>query len=321
MSFTEDMRKAGVGVENNLFNMGIDGRYVSPGLEVDNSSGGAFGKGDLVYITGYDTTTNRLNIALADADNGVARATHVCQVAIANGGTGIVTPFGLVTGTTGNVFDTSSFTAVGQLLYLSPTATTTNTLTETAPAGAGQFVQAVGIVIVKSATVGEAYFFPGTGAVSSSLDTGQVRFQDTQLSDTNLLALAATPITVVSAPAAGLAIVVHSAYFFFDLGAGAYDDVAADGDLGLIYEDGADQTAGMTVEANSFIDAAADAAQFVINGYDLVGDAALPIVPVAAKAIQLNNDGAEFTSVSNDTSTNTLSVRVWYSVVAVAAFT
>lgn len=321
MHFAGLFRKAGVSTEIDLFNMGQDGRYVSSGLVVDNSTGGGLGKGDLVYLTGFDTATNRPNCVLADADSSVARATHVLQVDIANGATGLATPAGMVTGTTANVFDTNSFTAIGQLLYLSGTATTTNTLTETKPVGNGQFSQLVGILVVKSATIGRVYFFPGHAIVDSAIASSETLVHDTQLTDTNILALAATPITVVPAPAAGFANVVHAAYFHLDVGAGAYDDAAADGDLGLIYEDGADQTAGMTVQADTFIDSATDVGRFLVNGYDPVGDAALPIIPIAAKAIQLNNDGAEFTTVSNDTSTNTLSVRVWYSIVAVAAFT
>ena len=330
MGYEEIFHKAGILVEKDDFKMGVDERYVSPGIVVDNSSGGDFAPGDLVYITGFDTVTKRPQITLADADSGVSQATHVIQETIVNGEVGLATPFGRVVGTADNIFDTSGFTAVGQLLYLSVTATTTNTLTETAPSAAGQLVQAVGIVIVKSATIGEAYFFPGSGfgshivgvetILTADLETGLVKFKDTQLTDTNILALAATPITVVASPGAGLAIVVHSVYLHLDVGAGAYDDVAADGTLGLIYDSGADQSAGFTMESDTFIDSASDVGRFAVNGYDAVAGASLAVTPIAAKAIQLNNDGTEFTTVSNDTSTNTLSVRVWYSVVAVAAF-
>lgn len=146
-------------------------------------------------------------------------------------------------------------------------------------------------------------------------------FVDIQLNDTNLLALAGTNIQLVAAPGANRAIIVDAVYMFFDLGAGAYDDVAADGDLNLKYAGGADASAGFNIEANSFIDAGADAARFYPIAYDYVGGAALVVTPTANVAVVLDNDGAEFTSVGNDTSTNTLSVRVYYHIVDVVAFT
>ncbi len=146
-------------------------------------------------------------------------------------------------------------------------------------------------------------------------------FVDVQLNDAALLALALTPQQLVAAPGANRAIIVDAVYMFFDFGLGAYDDVAADGDLNLIYAGGADASAGFNIEANGFIDAVADLAQFFPHAHDYVAGTPVVVTPVANVAVQLDNDGAEFTTVANDTSTNTLSIRVYYHIVDVAAFT
>lgn len=146
-------------------------------------------------------------------------------------------------------------------------------------------------------------------------------FIDIQLDDAAILALAAAPQQLVAAPGANRAIIVDAVYMFFDLGLGAYDDAAGDGDLNLIYAGEADASAGFNIQADAFIDAVADAARFFAHAHDYVAGAAIVVTPVANVAVQLDNDGAEFTSVGNDTSTNTLSIRVYYHIVDVAAFT
>lgn len=143
-------------------------------------------------------------------------------------------------------------------------------------------------------------------------------YQDTQLNDAAILALAAAPQEVVAAPGAGRAVIVRAAYFFLVVGLGAYDDVAADGDLDLIYAGGADGSAGLTAEADAFIDAAASAALYMGGSATILIPA--EVTPAVNAAVQLSNDGAEFTTVGNDTSTNTLSVRVYFDVVDFAAF-
>lgn len=146
-------------------------------------------------------------------------------------------------------------------------------------------------------------------------------FVDIQLDDAAILALAATPQLLVEAPGANRAIVVDSIYFFLDVVDGAYDDVAADGNLNLRYVGGGDASAGFEMEADAFIDAAADAARFFAHAHDYVAGAALVVTPVADVGIELDNDGAEFTTAGNDTAANTLSIRVYYHIVDVVAFT
>lgn len=147
-------------------------------------------------------------------------------------------------------------------------------------------------------------------------------FINIQLNDAQILALAGAPVQLVAAPGAGRAVIVRAAYFFLTVVDGAYDDVAADGNLGLIYAGGGDGSAGMIFEADAFMDAAiGTAARFISAGEDMVTPVALEVTPLENTAIMLDNDGAEFTSVANDTAANTLSVRVYYDIVDFAAFT
>ncbi len=126
---------------------------------------------------------------------------------------------------------------------------------------------------------------------------------ETILTSQEVKALAATNIDLVPAPGSGLALVPTGVYYFLDRNA-AYDDAAADGDLILAYK--TTQTALITTQADSFIDAAADRGTYEVPA---VGD----FVPEANTAIVLDNDGAEFTGDASHL--NTLLVRVYYRIV------
>ncbi len=138
-------------------------------------------------------------------------------------------------------------------------------------------------------------------------------FVDVQLNDAQILALAAAPVQLVAAPGALRAVVVRAVYLFLVVGLGAYDDAAADGNLDLIYAGGADAGGGLVIEADAFIDAAiGTAARFSVGTAEAT--------PLVNTAVELSNDGAEFTTVGNDTTANTLSVRTYYDIVDFAAF-
>lgn len=123
------------------------------------------------------------------------------------------------------------------------------------------------------------------------------------LTSQEVKALAATNIDLVPAPGAGLALVPVMVVYSLDRNA-AYDDAAADGDLVLAYK--TTQTALITTEADTFIDAAADR---VTVERPAVAD----FVPEANTAIVLDNDGAEFTGDAGNV--NTLKVTTYYIVV------
>lgn len=146
---------------------------------------------------------------------------------------------------------------------------------------------------------------PAVAPTSRPAATGEL-MTETILTSAEVKALAAANIDLVPAPGAGLALVPTGVYYFLDRNA-AYNDAAGNGNLILAYK--TTQTALITSEADSFIDAAADAGKYEVPA---VGDFA----PEANTAIVLDNDGTEFTGDASNL--NTLLVRVYYRIVPFA---
>lgn len=140
-------------------------------------------------------------------------------------------------------------------------------------------------------------------------------FVDVQITNAQLNNLAGTPIQLVAAPGALRAIIVDSVFMFLDVTA-QKDDAAGDGNLNLKYTGGADSSAGFTIEADAFIDEAADVPRFFPHAHDYVAGAALIVTPVVNTSISLDNDAGEHSGGDA-----TLSVRVYYHIVDIAAFT
>lgn len=176
------------------------------------------------------------------------------------------------------------------------------------------FPQRFGNQFLDQAEVNADDPIPGAGEVYSGIGF----YQDAQLNDALILDLAGTPQEVIAAPGAGRGIVVTAAYFFLFVGLGAYDDAAGDGDLDLIYTGGADASAGLTIEADTFIDAVASRGTFKGGASDIL----IPTEVLVTEnvGVSVSNDAADFTTVGNDTTTNTLSVRIYYDIVDLAAF-
>lgn len=146
------------------------------------------------------------------------------------------------------------------------------------------------------------YTIPAIRPTSHAAPAG-VLMTETVLTSQEVKALAAANITLVPAPGAGLALVPEAVCYSLDRNA-AYDDAGSDGDLVLAYH--TTQTALITSEADSFIDAAADAVKFE-------RPAVTDFAPEANTALVLDNDGAEFTGDASNL--NTLKVRVYYRIV------
>lgn len=141
----------GVTADSGLLGGGTEGSVtVSRGLAVRNQSGGTLTKGTLVRVTGY--ASSKPLITKADADTAGAGAVYVLTADIANNTNGNVYGVATVTG-----INTDAVSAIGDPLYLSATA---GEFAASAPTGADQVVQRVGVVTVKNATTGEALFFP-----------------------------------------------------------------------------------------------------------------------------------------------------------------
>lgn len=88
-------------------------------------------------------------------------------------------------------------------------------------------------------------------------DTGIVT-DDITITTGQLLALNATPKTLVAAPGAGKIIVVEDVQVFYDYNSAAYAGIAAGEDLEIRYTDGSGQLVA-TIETTGFLDLTADA--------------------------------------------------------------
>lgn len=144
---------------------------------------------------------------------------------------------------------------------------------------------------------------PGTTSVPAPARPMQ---RDVRLTHAQILALRATPQTLVPAPGAGLAIVVERVHLVFDVTTTGYTETADN--LDVEYASGANI---LTVEATGFLDQTTDQLRTQTP-------AAGVSTPVANSAVRLQNNGdGEFGSGN---AANTLSVRVIYRVVPALAF-
>ncbi len=151
--------------------------------------------------------------------------------------------------------------------------------------------------------------------LSEDLENGLTQFQDTQLTAAQVNALAAANIEVVAEPAAGLAVDPIAVFMFLDHGGTDFVQTNGADHLALLYNGGA-QLYEIALEATltTFLEASADAALY----FELLGHATAAggRVPVAATAIDLDNNGA----AEYATGDGTLSIRVYYRVLPMAAF-
>lgn len=91
---------------------------------------------------------------------------------------------------------------------------------------------------------------------------GPLKTKIVEISSAALLALNATPQTLVAAPGAGKALILVSAELWLDYGGTAYNGIAAGEDLAIKYSDANGATLA-TVETTGFLDATADANRYV----------------------------------------------------------
>jgi hypothetical protein len=180
-----------------------------------------------------------------------------------------------------------------------------------APEGTTEFIfkELMDAIIALQAKVGV-----NSSAVLGSLDdlTQQgIKYQDTQLTAAQVNALVATNITVVTAPAAGFAVIPLAIYMFLDHGGTDFVQAAGTDAMALRYTASTEiQELGTQAQFTTFIEASADAAL-----YALIDAGAF--VPVTDVGLDLDNNGA----TEHTTGDGTLSVRVWYTTVPFAAFT
>ena len=131
-----------------------------------------------------------------------------------------------------------------------------------------------------------------------------LRFAEVSLSSSDILALRATPKTLVSAPGAGLLLEFVSAVLLLDATATAYVESSAN--LAVKYTNGSGVKVSDDIEATGFIDQTAD----TMTNARAKADAIVAKSGCENKALVLHNLGAgEYT-----TGTGTMRVKVSYKV-------
>ena len=220
------------------------------GVSVYNNTGGSLARGKLVYLDGVDATTGNYMVSLASPALTKSLAQYVVLDTIGAGKIGRV-----ARATTLRNVDTSSFNAAGDAAYL----TTSGDWTATAPTDVSTAAQIVGRCVIKSSTVGVVRLDPGASVVTSfpqsALSENTIRYAEGSITNAEMLALRATPKTLVAAPGAGKVLEFQSVVLLFDYTA-AYTETADN--MAVKYENGSGAAASQTIEATGFVDATAD---------------------------------------------------------------
>jgi hypothetical protein len=119
------------------------------GLPVRNATGGTLTKGTLVYVNGWHAASGAYSVAKSSALTYATPAVWIVLADIADGANGTVGRHLTLTGQNTNAG------TVGDAVYLNTTA---GGYTLTNPPATGEFLQIVGRISVKSATVGQIEF-------------------------------------------------------------------------------------------------------------------------------------------------------------------
>jgi hypothetical protein len=186
---------------------------------------------------------------------------------------------------------------------------TSNTKVGIAQGGEELYVKSGGSISIQSGgsleLSGEADLSAGDVTLPVGVTVGaneQLAYVDVTISSAELLALNATPKTIVAAPGAGKALVFENIQLFLDYNTTAYDGIAAGEDLSVKYTNAAGQQVA-SVEATGFLDASADALRY---GYETVQDK----TPVANAPLVLHMLAGEIA-----TGNSPLKVRTFYKVI------
>lgn len=137
--------------------------------------------------------------------------------------------------------------------------------------------------------------------------------QVTQITSAQLLALNATPITMIPAPGAGYAVIVTGWSVWHGTGT-AYAGIAAGEDLALKYTDGSGAVAAGVIETTGFLDQTTAQLRYASNGSSSSAGSVTPssITPVANAAIVAQLLSGEIT-----TGDFAINVQVFYNIIPV----
>jgi len=257
--------------------------------QVDTDSGTAVPAGGTLNVVGGT------NIATSGA-GATATVALTGQVAVANGGTGAatLTDHGVLLGQGTSAVVATAVAADGQLLIGATGA-------DPAPASV-------------TSTDGSVTITEGPNTLDLSANTAisqALLFREVTLTSTEVKALATTPITLVSAPAAGSVVQFMGATLKLNYGGTNVFTEAGD-NLGIKYTDAAGVQVCTTIEMTGFIDQAADTYTNAVPS----ADAIVAATGAEAQALVLDNLGSNF--AGNAADDNTLTVRVYYTVQALA---
>ena len=145
-------------------------------LDVVNVTGSTIVADKIVAVTGYDVTTAKPKIVLADADVAAHEDLWITTASILNNGEGSVYMAALSAAS----LDTSGATTAGDPVYLSTTA---GGFAHTAPSTAISRVHPVGFVKVKDATVGQIQWQIGP---ARKLGTNELQAKTVVVSKSNV---------------------------------------------------------------------------------------------------------------------------------------
>lgn len=231
--------------------------YLAPlgAQQVFNNSGADITADKLVALVAGDTTFGIPLIVLANAGTAGHENVYVTRNTIQNGAQGIVYEASLSAAN----LNTNSFGGIGSTVYLSTVA---GGFTQTAPTGVTQRVQAVGTVVVKSATVGQIFWTVGPIQTwgNNEIQPGLIQQASGQISSANITGTAAGQlgnangvVLVPAAPAKAINELI-SAVIAMDFNTAAY---TGGGNTTINISGGGAALTGL-VATGTFIQAAAD---------------------------------------------------------------
>lgn len=125
------------------------------------------------------------------------------------------------------------------------------------------------------------------------LDVSVDQTVSVQLTTAQILALNATPITLVSAPGAGKAIIFLGAYCLLDYNSAAYGGIATGEDIAVRYTGSSGEIVGRA-EATGWLDATADGVRWInaFSAYDSQSD----VTPAVNAALVAHMTAGEVTT-------------------------
>lgn len=155
------------------------------------------------------------------------------------------------------------------------------------------------VVPVSLGTVNKNKVFKNRGVSSFTLGSSNIVFEElggvqraiVTVSSAELLALNATPKTLVAAPGAGLFIEPINLHAWLDYNSAAYAGIGAGEDLTFKWTNGSGGEMLTAIEATGFLDATADAHRICYPS-----NPAANVVPVANAAIVLHMSSGEVTT-------------------------